>query len=269
MTQRLQKGKMLYLFKDALPKRESEKKTRMNALQAISNLQDRGVDRAIASRYVAAADDHHADKENKKRKIPWCSGSISMMTATKLIKSLTGNDIKKLSGLDDVKTDRGRELFFDMRRLAGQLCSLEETLARKRHLSRQVEHSCSCLICGFWSKGTGTRPKKVWVTLSKIPLNLFRSIISSTLYLQTIRMTSSAPPDTSAHARNVPKAIEYTCNTGEKSKSQATRSQWCVEEQQIEEMLHEIVRAKEGLDEYRSHLSSRLKTEAEFDQKEF
>jgi hypothetical protein len=72
------KGKMLYMFNDASPKRaspkrESEKKTKMNALQAISNLQDRDFDRAIASRYVAAADDRHADKENKKRKISWCS----------------------------------------------------------------------------------------------------------------------------------------------------------------------------------------------------
>ena len=65
------KGKMLYMFKDASPKRESAKKTKMNALQAISNLQDRDVDRAIASRYVAAADDRTDNKENKK--ISWCS----------------------------------------------------------------------------------------------------------------------------------------------------------------------------------------------------
>jgi hypothetical protein len=40
-----------------------------------------------------------------------------------------------------------------------------------------------------------------------------------------------------------------------------------LEKQQIEEMQHEIMLAKEDLDEYRSHLS-RLKMEGEFDQKE-
>ena len=210
-------------------------------------------------------------------------GSISMTTATELIKSLTGNDIKKLSGLDDVKTERGRENFVRMRRLAGQLCSLEEAPALKKevddtelyhktdfdhHLSRQAEHSCSCLTCGFWNKGTATHAKKkLWVTLSKISLNLFRSIISSTLYLQTIRMTSNAPPDTNAHVRKCTQGYRILAILEERARANRLAANGVLEKQQIEEMLHEIVLAKEDLDEYRSHLS-RLKTEAEFDQKE-
>jgi tRNA 2-selenouridine synthase SelU len=59
------KGKMYYMYNDASPKRESEKKIKKHALQAILNLQDRDVDHAIASRFVPVADDL-ADKENKK-----------------------------------------------------------------------------------------------------------------------------------------------------------------------------------------------------------
>jgi hypothetical protein len=52
-----------------------------------------------------------------------------------------------------------------------------------------------------------------------------------------------------------------------RAKAKGLAARGLLEKQQIEEMQHEIVLAKEDLDEYRSHIS-RLKTEAEFDQKE-
>jgi hypothetical protein len=52
-----------------------------------------------------------------------------------------------------------------------------------------------------------------------------------------------------------------------RAKTKGLAAKGVLEKQQIDEMQHEIVLAKEDLDEYRSHLS-RLKTEADFDQKE-
>jgi hypothetical protein len=125
-------------------------------------------------------------------------GSISMTTATELIKSLTGNDIKKLSGLDDVKTERGRDNFVRMRRLVGQVCSLNEAPALKKevddvelfhktdfdnHLSREAEYSCSCLTCGFWDKGASPILRIFGGPCTfENPLTLFCSILSLTLH---------------------------------------------------------------------------------------
>jgi hypothetical protein len=50
------KGNMLYTYKNVSPKNESGKKIKKQALQAISNLQDRSIDRAIASRFLASVD---------------------------------------------------------------------------------------------------------------------------------------------------------------------------------------------------------------------
>jgi hypothetical protein len=190
---------------------------------------------------------------------------------------LTGDDIQKLSGLDNVRTN-----FVSKQRLAGQLCSLKEAPALKKevndaelcheadfdhHLSRQVKHSCSCLIRCLQHKGTATHSKKLWITLLKIPLNVSRSVVSSASCLRTVRMASSAPPSaTNTHARNVPKAAEHL--QGWKTKQKP--SNWwpmggVLEKRQVEEMLTNIL-AKEDLDEHRSPLS-RLTMEANFDQK--
>jgi hypothetical protein len=61
-------------------------------------------------------------------------GSISLSKAKDLIKVLTGNDIKKLSGLDDVKTEKGRENFIQLRKLIEKLVSPDREDAMKKRV---------------------------------------------------------------------------------------------------------------------------------------
>jgi hypothetical protein len=103
-------------------------------------------------------------------------GSISLSKAKDLIKVLTGNDIKKLSGLDDVKTEKGRENFIQLRKLIEKLVSPDREDAMKKrvdavelfhksdfdkHLERHSEYACACLSCGFFDKGK-TTASLVW-----------------------------------------------------------------------------------------------------------
>lgn len=93
----------------------------------------------------------------------------SMRFATDLIKTLTGGELKQLTGLDDIKVERGRDNFIRIRRLIDQLCDPAERIELKKqvdevelfhktdfpnHLERVSEFACSCLTCGFYNNGT-------------------------------------------------------------------------------------------------------------------
>jgi hypothetical protein len=95
-------------------------------------------------------------------------GSVSMTKASELIKVLSGDDIKKLSGLDDIKVEQGRENFISLRRIVDSLFTVEEAHAMKKrvddvenfyktdfekHLESTSEYSCACLTCGFFDTG--------------------------------------------------------------------------------------------------------------------
>ncbi len=92
-----------------------------------------------------------------------------MRFATDLIKTLTGGELKQLTGLDDIKVERGRDNFIRIRRLIDQLCDPAERIELKKevdevelfhktdfpnHLERVSEFACSCLTCGFYYNGT-------------------------------------------------------------------------------------------------------------------
>jgi hypothetical protein len=98
-------------------------------------------------------------------------GSLSMTKASELVKLLSGADIKKLSGLDDIKVEQGRENFISLRKTIDSLFSGEEAHELKKqvngvenfhktdfdkHLERQSEYSCACLTCGFHDPGKST-----------------------------------------------------------------------------------------------------------------
>ena len=99
-------------------------------------------------------------------------GSMSLTTAQKLVSTLTGGDIKRLSGLDDTKVLKGRENFLRLRRLAkslfdddlaAQILMLERideaevfyVVDFQDHLEREGEHQCNCLLCGFCEDSDG------------------------------------------------------------------------------------------------------------------
>jgi hypothetical protein len=91
-----------------------------------------------------------------------------MTKASELIKILSGDDIKKLSGLDDIKVEQGRENFISLRRIIDSLFTVEEAHCMKKrvddtenfyktdfekHLEATSEYSCACLTCGFFDTG--------------------------------------------------------------------------------------------------------------------
>eukprot|EP00980_Cylindrotheca_fusiformis_P023019 scaffold10054_cov140-Cylindrotheca_fusiformis.AAC.10 len=96
-------------------------------------------------------------------------GSISRTTALNLAKMLTGPEIKKLAGLDDVKVLKGRDNFEKARKIADELF-LEHEVAhavlKQRidnqelflqtdyipHLRTISDNKCNCLTCGFSDK---------------------------------------------------------------------------------------------------------------------
>jgi hypothetical protein len=53
-------------------------------------------------------------------------GSLSMTKASELIKLLTGENVKKLSGLDDLKVEQGQENFAAMREYVDKLFGVED-----------------------------------------------------------------------------------------------------------------------------------------------
>jgi hypothetical protein len=64
-------------------------------------------------------------------------GSMSMTKASKLVKLLTGTNIKKLSGLDDNKVEQGRENFFkNIRTYIDKLFGPEESHTKELMMSK-------------------------------------------------------------------------------------------------------------------------------------
>jgi hypothetical protein len=146
-------------------------------------------------------------------------GSISMTKASELIKLLTGEDVKKLSGLDDVKVEQGRENFAAMREYIDQLFGVddpEEAMALQKrvtavedfhrtdfdmHLSPQSEYSCSCLTCGFFDNG---KFRRTFALCNRINLTLFYSNLN---YFQITQMILFARWSIKSHANIVWRAI--------------------------------------------------------------
>jgi hypothetical protein len=93
----------------------------------------------------------------------------SMTKATQFIKMLTGGELKQLTGLDDIKVERGRDNFIRIRKLIEQLvCEANQRINLTKeideaelfhktdfsnHLERAGEFACSCLTCGFYNNG--------------------------------------------------------------------------------------------------------------------
>jgi hypothetical protein len=95
-------------------------------------------------------------------------GSISLTTAMELIQSMTFSEVKRLTGLDDIKVSKGRENFERMRELAKIYCPADtyQSMATRiddhelfcqtdltLHFKSVGGHSCNCLTCGFFSDG--------------------------------------------------------------------------------------------------------------------
>jgi len=92
-------------------------------------------------------------------------GSISVTAASDLVRSLSDQEIKSLSGLDDTKTVQGRDNFIRMRKLVDDLVDEDEQKKNfadrvdqsesflkcnfMGHLSRVGNCCCNCLTCGF------------------------------------------------------------------------------------------------------------------------
>ena len=94
-------------------------------------------------------------------------GSMCLTTAMELINSLTFSEVKRLTGLDDVKVSKGRENFEQMRQLAKIYCPAGTYLPMVKriddhelfcqtdltlHFKSVGGHCCSCLTCGFLSE---------------------------------------------------------------------------------------------------------------------
>jgi hypothetical protein len=91
-------------------------------------------------------------------------GSISFTTAMELIGTLTGEDLKALSGLDDIKVAKGMENFKREREISALYFSGARKDQMKQridndelfyqtdfvpHLKKVSENNCNCLTCGF------------------------------------------------------------------------------------------------------------------------
>ena len=90
---------------------------------------------------------------------------ISLTTAKRLISALTAGEVKKLTGLDDVKVFKGRDNFQKQRKLVEKFFEIgsEKDQILKDidevemfyvtdfipHLHRESEFKCNCLTCGF------------------------------------------------------------------------------------------------------------------------
>ena len=95
-------------------------------------------------------------------------GSISFTTAMELVDTLTGEDLKALSGLDDIKVAKGMENFKRQREIADLYFSGAGKDQMKQriddhelfcqtdfvpHLQEVSENKCNCLTCGFCNEG--------------------------------------------------------------------------------------------------------------------
>ena len=105
-------------------------------------------------------------KEGHEKKHRYTAkGSLSVSTVRNLVKTMTGEDIKRLSGLDDTKVLKGRDNFKRMRRLVDELCvdiDKRNELTKaiddsevfyltdfQNHLQREGTQACQCLTCGY------------------------------------------------------------------------------------------------------------------------
>lgn len=95
-------------------------------------------------------------------------GSVSFTTAKNLVESLTSTDMVALSGLDDVKVEKGRDNFIALRDLAKEFSSTTQEAEAMTdridnqeifyqtdympHLQRHGTNWCNCLTCGFHDK---------------------------------------------------------------------------------------------------------------------
>jgi hypothetical protein len=78
-------------------------------------------------------------------------------------------ELKQLTGLNDIKVEQGHNNFIRIRWLIDQLCNPDERMELKKqveevelfhktdfpnHLERLSEFPCSCSTCGFYNNGT-------------------------------------------------------------------------------------------------------------------
>lgn len=186
------------------------------------------------------------------------SSSLSVTTVRNLVKSLTGDEIKRLSGLDDTKVLKGRDNFRRMKTLAGQLCTHIEQrdalISRvdddelfyltdfQNHLKRDGEQKCCCLTCGFCEEGT--KRDGVFCGERHSHDNCCEKCSESYAIIEELR----------DHFEN--KQVELAARGGSPK-----------ERQQLDNMGAELDDAVTDLTEYRSHLA-RHKAEADFDTNE-
>ena len=99
-------------------------------------------------------------------------GSISMSITRDIIKLMTGNNIKKLSGLGDIKVKKGRDNWIRFRHLVSEVFGASAAGAKKQridntetwyltdfsnHLGESDHACCCCMVCGFHDKGKETK----------------------------------------------------------------------------------------------------------------
>jgi hypothetical protein len=206
-------------------------------------------------------------------------GSLSMTKASELIMLLTGEDVKKLSGLDDVKVEQGRENFAAMREYVDKQFGVddpEEAMALKKrvttvedfhrtdvdmHLSPQSEYSCSCLTCGFFDRGTFHHTFRVMQSNQSNSVLLYFKLLPDHPNNIVCNMVHKRPCKHCVEGYTIVELCQRKCN------EKAVETEGALAKQKVEELLHQIDISKQYLDEYRSHLA-RLKTEAEFDGEE-
>ena len=95
-------------------------------------------------------------------------GSLGRTTVLAMVNNFTGDDIKKLSGLDDTRVMKGRDNFNRAKRIVDELYTAdvdaEEAVNLKKriedselfyrtefcaHVQSESDYSCSCFECGF------------------------------------------------------------------------------------------------------------------------
>lgn len=97
--------------------------------------------------------------------------SMSTRTVEQLVNVLTGPDIKKLSGLDDVKVEQGRGNFIALRKHVDSLFGIDNPVKAyelkrqvddaenflkldfEKHVSKDSDYACACYTCGFFDEG--------------------------------------------------------------------------------------------------------------------
>ena len=95
-------------------------------------------------------------------------GSMCYTTAKEFTSMLTGDEIKKLAGLYNVKTLKGQDNWIQVKSIIDKLFDSDKAKKDKdqvdaqevfystdfiKHLSCVSENKCNCLTCGFCDKG--------------------------------------------------------------------------------------------------------------------